>query len=131
AVDVLVEPAWRAGEVGDHEPAVRALVRRLDPGDHTAFRAPGLGGVGELAEAPDLVDLALDPLQRRRLGEGRDASEQDWVAGQAEEVGDAVALAPAHRLRPTVVAVAAHQDVDPGPAPADGADHVAQDERDL
>ena len=92
AVDVLVEPSRRAGEVGDDEPAVAALVRRLDPGDHPALDGPGLGGIAELAVAADLRGLALDPLQRRRLDEVGDAAEQDLVAGEAEDVADAVAL---------------------------------------
>jgi hypothetical protein len=87
---------------------------------------PSLCGVSELAEVPKLVDLALDPLQRRRFGEDRHVGEQDLVAGQAEEVGDAVALAPAHRLRPAVVTVAADQDVDLWPAPANGGHDMAQ-----
>ena len=103
--------------------STRAMTRRS--------AVPGLGGVGELAVAADLRGPALDPPQRRLLGEVRDAPEQHRVAGQAEDVADAVALAPAHGLGPAVVAVAAHQDVDRRPAGADAADHVAQHQRHL
>ena len=69
AVDLLVEPARRAREVGDDEAAVAALGRGLDPGDHLPLDVPGLGGIAELAVAADLVGLAVDPADRGVLGE--------------------------------------------------------------
>jgi hypothetical protein len=46
---------------------------------------PGLGGVAELAEAPDLPGFALDPTEGRLFGQGRNTGEQNLVAGQPEE----------------------------------------------
>ena len=77
------------------------------------------------AEHDRLAPEAAAP--ERRAGEVEGLA----VAGQAEHVADPVALAPGHRLGPAVVAVAADQDVDLGPAGADAADHVAQHERHL
>src|SRR6266699_2540026 len=54
------------------------------------------------------------------------AAQQHRVAGKAEDVADALALAPRHRLRPGVMAVAAHHDVDRRPAGTDMADDMAQ-----
>src|SRR3954468_22448632 len=119
AVHDLVEPPRRAAQAGDDEPAIRSPVRSLDPGDHPTLDAPGLGGIGELAVAANLLALAFDPAHGGSLGEALHPGEQDLVAGQAEDVADAVALAPSHRLGPAVVAVAADQDVDLGPAGAD------------
>ena len=70
--------------------------------------------------------LARDPAKRRVLGQIGDPGEQDLVAGEAEDVADPVVLAPRHGLVPTVVAVAAHQDLHSWPAGADGLDDVAQ-----
>jgi hypothetical protein len=50
---------------------------------------------------------------------------------KAEDVADPVALAPGHGFMPGIVAVAAHQDLHPGPAGADRLADVAQDESDL
>jgi hypothetical protein len=59
AVEDLVQPPRRAGEVGDNEAAVAALARRLDAGDDSALGLPALGGVAEVAEAPGLVGARL------------------------------------------------------------------------
>ena len=77
AVDALVEPARRAGEVGDDEAAVAALGRGLDAGDDLTLDLPALGGVAELAEAADLVGLALRPGRARRPRRDR----RPWPAG--------------------------------------------------
>jgi len=131
AVDLLVQPAWRARQVGDGEPAVRTPLGGLDAGDHPPLDRPALGGVAVLGVAADLGGPVPDPLQRHGLGEACHAPEQDLVAGKTEEVGDPVALTPAHRLVASVVAVAADQDVDLRPASADGGHDVAQDEHHL
>ena len=41
-VDLLVEPAWRAGQVGDDEPAVRTPLGGFDPPD-LSLRSVGNG----------------------------------------------------------------------------------------
>ena len=59
------------------------------------------------------------------LGQGSDLGERDRVGGEAEDVADPVALAASHGVGPGVVAVAAHQDLDPRPAGAHALDDVA------
>jgi hypothetical protein len=113
------------------EAAVAALRRRLDAADHPSLEPPAPGGVAELAVAAHLVTLARDPAKRRVLGPIGHPGEQHWVAGEAEDVADPVALATGHGLVAGVVAVAADQDLDPRPASADGFHDMAQDEGDL
>ena len=74
-----------------------------------------------------MVELFCDSFEQvpRRIVLDIDDTE-DRAHGRQE-----LALAPAHRLRPAVVAVAPDQDVDLGPAGADAPDHVAQHERHL
>src|SRR5215211_7102426 len=62
------------------------------------------------------------------LAEDADPVQQHRMAGEAEDVADTLAFAPRHRLRPGVMAVAAHHDVDRRPAGADMADDMAQDQ---
>ena len=70
-------------------------------------------------------------LDRRVLGQRCDLAEQDLVSSEAEDVADAVALQPGHGFVPSIVAVAADQDVDGWPMAADGAHDVAQHQRHL
>ena len=58
AVDILVERlGLSAGEVGDDEAGVGALIADLDAGDDALNPAPAGGAVEELLEAPDLARL--------------------------------------------------------------------------
>ena len=82
AVDALVEPARRAVEVGDDEAAVAVLERGLDARDDPPLGRPGLGGIGELAEATHVVGLALDAAHGGILGESGNSGQQDRVAGE-------------------------------------------------
>ena len=131
AVDRLVQPPRRTLEVGDDEPAIGALRRGLHAGDDLPRDLPGLGGIAELGVAARLGRRAGEPSHGGGVGQGRDLTEQSLVAGEAEDVADPVPLQPAQGLGPAVVAVAADQDLDPGPVLTDRADEVAQDERDL
>jgi hypothetical protein len=54
-----------------------------------------------------------------------------WFAGEAEDVADPVALAPGHGFGPGVVAVAADEDLDPGPAAANRFHDMPHDQGDL
>jgi hypothetical protein len=65
-----------------------------------ALDIPSPGSVAELAVAADLLALVSDPAERRLFGEPGGGLQEDLVAGEAENVADAVALAPAHRLGP-------------------------------
>src|SRR5439155_9055940 len=86
------------------------------------------GGIAQFAVAADLAGLAVDPAERGILGETADPAQQHRIAGEAEDVADALALAPRHSLGAGVMAVAAHHDVDRRPAGADMANDVAQDQ---
>ncbi len=83
------------------------------------------GGVAEITVAADLFRLPREPAQGGVLGERADLSQQHRIAGQAEDVADALALAPSHRLWPAVMTIAAHHDLDRWPAGADATDDMA------
>src|SRR5260370_36371216 len=91
----------------------------LEVGNDAALEVPALGGIAELAVAADLVSLTTDPADGGILGEMADPAQQHRVAGEAEDVADALALAPRHRLGPGAMAVAPHHDVDRPPARED------------
>ena len=59
AVQGLVKMAGFAGERGDDVAGVEAPRACLQPGDDTAFAAPGAGGVIEAGEAPHPVGAGL------------------------------------------------------------------------
>jgi hypothetical protein len=129
AIDLLVERLGQARQIGDDKAAVGTLGPSLDAGDDTALDIPALGGVAEIAVAADLYSLASNPAQCGILGQRADLAQQHRVTGQPEDVADALALAPRHRLGPAVMAVAAHDDLDCRPAGADMADDMAQHQR--
>ena len=86
---------------------------------HPAFAAPAVErGVSEVVEpAGGLAGGAM-------LGFGRgqpvlDRSQQAAVAGEAEEVIDAVGFAPAHQLVPGKTRIGPEHDLHPWPAGAD------------
>jgi hypothetical protein len=103
----------------------------LDTSDDAALDGPAFGGVAELAIAADLFPVTVKAAEGSVLGERADLAQQYRVAGQPEDVADAVALAPCHGFGPAVMAVAAHHDLDLGPAGADATDDMAQDQRHL
>jgi hypothetical protein len=109
----------------DDEAAVGTLGPRLDARDDAALDIPAFGCVTEIAVAADLLRFARDAAQGGVLGKRTNLAQQHWIAGKAEDVADAVALAPSHRLWPAVMAVAAHHDLDRRPAGADAADDMA------
>ncbi len=98
----------------------------LDAGDDAALDLPAFGGVAEIAVAADLFAFASEAAKGGVLGQQADLAQQHRVAGQPEDVADALALAPRHRLGPAVMAVATDDDLDRRPAGADMADHMAQ-----
>ena len=97
--------AGLAAERGDDVARVEAARGRLQPGDDTAFAAPGTGGVGEDGEAPHPVRAGFGAAHLEVVGHLVGETVQHAVAGQAEDVVDAVVLAPRHGLGPSVVAV--------------------------
>src|SRR5260221_11921966 len=117
--------------MGVDEPAIGTLWPGLDAGDDAALALPTWGGVAQFAVAADLVGLTVDPAERGILGQIADPAQQYRVAGEAEDVADALAFAPRHCLGARVMAVAAHHDVDRQPPGADAADDMAQHQRHL
>ena len=97
---------------------MRAMTRRSQSQDPCAMAGLGVAAHHGLARhrafgSHRIADLVHLPGER--LG-----------AGEAEHVIDAVMLAPAHRLRAGVMAVAAEGDVGLWPAPTDAANETAQ-----
>src|SRR6266511_4172875 len=97
AVELLVQRSATAmAEVGDDEAGIGAVGTGLDAGDDAADPAPAAGGVMEGLETAggaflEAADVALQ-------GAGR---------GEAEDVVEAVRLAPVEHFRAGVVAVGA------------------------
>src|SRR5205814_4117797 len=94
--------------------------------DDAALDVPAFSGVADVAVAADLFTFARNATEGGVLGEWADLAQQHRIAGEAEDVTDALALAPRHRLGPSVMAVAAHQNLDRRPAGADATDDMAQ-----
>ena len=126
AVDPLLEAAGLAGERGDDVARIEAAGRRLQPGDDTAFPAPRAGGVIEAGEAAHPVGAGLGAAHLEIVADLVCKAVQRGVAGQAEDVVDAVRLAPGHGLSPAVVAVAPESQPGARPVPADAAHQVLE-----
>lgn len=126
AVEVGIEPFGRAGrDVGDDVADVETEPRRFDAGRDAALPCPGFGGVGGLGEAAHGV-LVLDrALDADVVGDFLDLGSERLRAGEAEDVIDAVRLAPVHDLGPAIVAVAADGDAGCRPMAADRPDETA------
>src|SRR6476620_1714725 len=107
AIDLLIERLGQARQIGDDEAAVGTLGSSLDAGDDAAIDVPAFGGVAEIAVAADLFSLAGDAAESGVLVERADLAQQHRIAGQSEDVADALALAPCHCFGPAVMAVAA------------------------
>src|SRR5512133_3335301 len=114
AVAVLVQRSAAAvAEVGDDEAGIGAVAAGLDAGDDAADPAPAVGGIEEFLEAAHFA-IARRRLDRRRLETCRgaflqaaDMALQRTGRGEAEDVVDAIRLAPVEDLRTGVVAVGA------------------------
>src|ERR1019366_260084 len=79
-------------------------------GDGTPFAIPGLclvAGLGIAAQNSQVLDGAS---RADVVGDLVDFSGERLGTGQTEDVVDAVVLAPCHRLRPSIVPVAAECD---------------------
>jgi hypothetical protein len=99
----------------------------LGLGDHAPGPAPAVSRApGEVGEAADRSPLgqALGLGEREIAGDRRD---QALVAGETEDVIDAVGLAPAHQRLAREARIGAQQDRDPRPARPD----LGDDARDL
>src|SRR3954463_7030424 len=128
AIDLLVKHLGQARQIGDDETTVGTLRSGLDAGDNAALNRPALGSVAEITIAADLLPFAIEAAQSGVFGQRTDLAPQHGVAREAEDVADPLALAPRHRLRPAVMAVATHHNVDRWPAGADVTNNMAQDQ---
>jgi hypothetical protein len=91
AIDLLIECIGQARQIGDDEAAVGALGSGLDACDDAALDFPAGGGVAEVTVAADLVGLAGETAERGILGEMTDLAQQHRVAGEAEDIANALA----------------------------------------
>ncbi len=82
-----------------------------------------MGGLGKAAHSVLVLDRALDA---KGVGGLLHLPGKGLCAGEAEDVVDAVRLAPVHHLRSAVVAVATDGDLRRGPMMADASDETAQ-----
>ena len=105
AVDIFIEMAGVSAERGDDVAGVEAARGGLQPGDDPAFAVPRTGGVVEGGEAPHLFGADLGAAHLEVVGDAVCEAVQHGIARQAEDVVDAVLLAPRHGLRAAVVAV--------------------------
>jgi hypothetical protein len=119
-------------EVGDDEAGIGAVAAGLDAGDDTADPPPAAGGVMEFLEAADLagVRIGLEAGRGARL-QAADVALQRAGGSQAEDIVEAVRLAPVEHFRAGVVAVGAQQDLHLRPGGADRADQAAEKSPDL
>ena len=127
AIEGVVNPFRRAVfDVGDDEAGVEPERGGFDAGDGAPLAVPGFGLVacfGIAAHDWFVRHRALGADRFRRLV---DFLRQRLRTGQAEDVIDAVGLAPFHRLGSGVVAVASECDARPRPALTDMAHEPAQ-----
>src|ERR1019366_6860906 len=133
AVDVLVEPAGVAlFQIGDDEARVRPLRADLDAGDDAFDAAPTRRPVVKLLEPARLAVLRRGLVERlRRSFQTLDMPAQRRGGRDAEDVIEPVGAAEVENFGSAIVAVAAHQDLGPGPVGADRAQQAAQKALDL
>ena len=123
--------AGLAAERGDDVAGVEAARGRLQPGDDTAFALPGSGGVGEGGEAPHPVRGGLGAAHPEVVGDIVCDAVQHGIARQAEDIVDAVGLAPGHGFRAAVVGVAPEGEPGARPVPAYAADQMLEEGADF
>ena len=131
AVDIFIEMAGVSAERGDDVAGVEAARGGLQPGDDPAFAVPRTGGVVEGGEAPHLFGAGLGAAHLEVVGDAVCEAVQHGIARQAEDVVDAVLLAPRHGLGPAVVAVSPEGEPGARPVPADAAHQVLEEGADL
>ena len=129
ALDVLVEMLGSAGEIGDDEAGVDALRSGLDAGDDTPAVGvrpcrPPVGGIGDFTVAAHLLGGGFKAAKRYILGKIGDLAQQHAVAGEPEDVADAVPLVKGDGLDAAIVAVATNQNLLAWPAGTNVADEM-------
>src|SRR6202035_1237696 len=120
AIQAVVDPLGRADiEAGNDEADVEAEHRRLDTGDGAPFAIPGLCLVARLGIAAQNSQVLDGAPRADVVSDLVDFSGERLGPGQTEDVGDAVVLAPRHRLRPSIVPVATERNSRLVPSRAD------------
>src|SRR5471030_1420734 len=132
AIQAVIDPLGRADiEAGDDEADVEAELGGLNTGDGAPFAIPGLclvAGLGIAAQNRQVLDGAS---RADVVGDFVDFSGERLGARQAEDVVDAVGLAPRHRLRPSIVPVATERNSRLVPSRADAPYQAAKMSTDL
>src|SRR5665811_448740 len=99
--------------------SVEAELRRLNTGDGAPFAIPGLCLVARLGIAAQNRQVLDGASRADVVGDLIDFFGERLGTGQAEDVVDAVVLAPRHRLRPSIVPVATERNLSLIPPSAD------------
>ena len=123
--------AGLAGERGDDVARVEAAGRRFHRATTRRFSTPRAGGVSEAGKAAHPVRAGLGAAHLEIVGDVVCQAVQRGIASQAEDVVDAVVLAPVHRLVAAVMAVPPEGEPGARPVPADAAGQVLQQDADL
>ena len=106
--------------------------RDFDTGDSPALDFPARGAVAKRTMAPYLFQFGMGiAIHEGASDVALDHAVQHRIAGQPEDVADAVALAPCHPLGAAIVVVAADDDLDRRPPGAQGPHDVAEHQGDF
>ena len=126
-IQAVVDSLGRADiEARDDEADVEAQHRRLNTGDGAPFAVPGLCLMARLGVAAQNRQV-LDGASRADIVGDLVNFSGEWLgAGQAEDVVDAVVLAPRHCLRPGIVPIATERNARLVPTRADMPYQAAQ-----
>ena len=125
----------RGDDVADVDASAQHVVgvagAGLDPRHDAPLSVPRPGRVAGLGKAAQNLCLALGPTHPDIVGSRIDEAIEHDIAGEPKNVFDTVVLAPRHRFRAAVMAVATDGDVGLGPVPADTSDQAAEKLADL
>ena len=133
AIDLFVEPAWRAlFEIGDDEAGVGTLVADFNPGDDPLDAAPTFRAVVEGLEAARLAIVGRG--LEARFGAGFEIGNMAPQCRGRRDAQDEVVPAgttPVDDLRAAIVAVAAQQDFGFRPVCVDRTHQTSQERPDF
>ena len=93
------------GDIGNDVANIETFPRRLDPCHDAAEMQPGFGGIASLGVVAYHIQIGDRTPDAHVIGLGEDLSDEDRVGGQAEDIVDAVLLAPVHRFSSAVMTV--------------------------
>jgi hypothetical protein len=127
AIERVIDMFGRATcDLGDHLANIEPQFSRFDAGADAALGPPGFGCVVRLRVATQDEYLFQRATGTDVAGLFFDGGGEKLIAGQAENILEAIVLAPIHNLAATIMAIA--PDGDPGRRPmrADAAGDLAQ-----